>query len=276
MQKFLLPSFEGRENVICVISDTGVKSFLTQSVPFREEATKLGGCKLNTVETDTKHVLFVFNSKDEEVKRYYLGKKLQGKTPKELVEIMDSIAAFEAFNTKIKEWVPCVDIVRDYKKAQQIKYGCGLYTILQHNMWRVEDQEGNIIIPPGKYDFIDGFDKCGLARVKKNRKEDFINPEKSTKDVWGIVNTKGEEVLKLKYSEIWIFYNKKRRTTKVFEKYEIKDGEGIVTDWGCFEYEFDLYKLQLKAIDEEYENDYSIWDALDGEPEAAGNIDYEW
>lgn len=125
MQKTILPTFEGRENVTCVISDTGNKAYLTKSVPLKEEVAKLGGCKLNTIDTDIKHVLFVFNSKDEEVKRYYLGKKLQGKTPKELMEMMDLIVAFESFNPKTKEWVPCVGMLSrkstetDYEKKDE-------------------------------------------------------------------------------------------------------------------------------------------------------------
>ena len=120
MQRIILPTFEGRENVICVTSDKGVKAYLTKDIPFKEEATKLGGCKLNTIETDTKHVLFVFNQEDKEVKRYFLGKKLRGKTPKELVEIMDSIAAFEAFNPKTKEWVPCVGMIN--KRQEEVNH----------------------------------------------------------------------------------------------------------------------------------------------------------
>ena len=54
-------------------------------------------------------------------------------------------------------------------------------------------------------------------------------------------------------------------------------------------YQYRLYSQKLVktgyGIDDEYyesidDNDsscqYSVWDALDGEPEAAGNIDYEW
>ena len=230
---------------------------------------------MRIVDKDTIHVLFVLNNKNEEVKRYYLGKELRGKTPNEIVNLFDSIVTFEAFNSN-REWVPCVGIVKNNKKPQQVKYGYGLYTILQNNKWRVEDQKGNIIIPPGKYDFIDGFDQCGLARVKKDGKKDFVNPENSTEDVWGIVNSKGEEVLELKYSQIWAFYNKNRTTTTVYEGRYIKNEHGEIEDWICIEYIFDLYRLQLKTVEEEWVNDYSIWDALDGEAEAAGNIDYEW
>ena len=154
-----------------------------------------------------------------------------------------------------------------------------MVVILDYNKWRVEDAQGNIIVPPGKYDYIDCFDRCGLARVKKDRKVDFINPDKSTKDMWGIINSKGEEVLEVKYSQIWKFYNKQRRTAKVFEDYTIEDYDGSI-EHNTREYEFNLYTLKLIDIEaqryqEEIESRYSIMDALDGCEEAACNIDAE-
>jgi hypothetical protein len=117
---------------------------------------------------------------------------------------------------------------------------------------------------------------------------DFIDPSKSTKDRWGIIDIDGKEVLPLVYSEIWGFYNKDRRTTKVVELEHKISGDGDPYIIKTI-YEFRLFSQKLVEtgywINDEYfeaidENDlsdqYSIWDALDGEPEAAGNIDYEW
>ena len=87
VKREILPQFQGRNNVRHIISDNGAECFLSQEVCFADETTAKGACKLNTVENETKHVLFLFNSNDEEVGRYYLGKKLQGKTPSELVEM---------------------------------------------------------------------------------------------------------------------------------------------------------------------------------------------
>lgn len=116
MTKELLPYFEGRENVTCYTSDTGTKIYLTQAKPFREEAVRRGGCKLNTLENDTKHILFLFDSQDREVGRFYMGKKLQGKSPKEITELLDIIAVFDSYNIKTKQWVQCVGY---YKKAEE-------------------------------------------------------------------------------------------------------------------------------------------------------------
>ena len=103
--------------------------------------------------------------------------------------------------------------------------------------WGVEDLLGNIIVPYGKYEWIDGFDQ-GLARVRTmgrttNTKnisalfsfsDDSDNVEVTTDGdeilekvleernkrpetfaKWGIINENGEEVLPVEYDEIWKF-----------------------------------------------------------------------
>jgi hypothetical protein len=108
MKTEILNQFQGRSNVRHIIKDNGVESWLTQEISFGDETFVKGACKLNTVENETKHVLFLFNSDDEEVGRYYLCKSLQGKTPSELVELKSDLVFFECFNPESKSWVPCV------------------------------------------------------------------------------------------------------------------------------------------------------------------------
>lgn len=118
--------------------------------------------------------------------------------------------------------------------------------------WGVIDFEGNVVVPFGKYGWIDRFDS-GLARVRtdkhsgrvgnttaigffdkegndisfisgKDKIQEYYdndrkkNPEKYAK--WGIINEEGEEVLPLIYDNIWNFYGKNRYSTTVE-----KDGE---------------------------------------------------
>ena len=108
MTRETLSTFESKNNVSHIISDNGSESWLTSSSTFADETNRLGACKLNTVENEKKHVLFLFNSADAEVGRYYLGKKLQGKSPAELVEEKHALCFFESFNPETKSWVPCV------------------------------------------------------------------------------------------------------------------------------------------------------------------------
>ena len=110
MTRETLNSFENRNNVTKITSDNGSVSYLTQSVSFGDETFAKGACKLNTVENEKKHVLFLFNAADAEVGRYYLGKKLQGQTPAELVEKKHALCFFESFNPETKAWVPCVGL----------------------------------------------------------------------------------------------------------------------------------------------------------------------
>lgn len=110
MKREVLFHFQGKENVTRIVSDNGTESYLSSCRSFGDEAYSLGASKLNTVEKEKKHVLFLFNSEDKEVGRYYLGKKLQGKTPSELVALKDSIAFFETWNPESKSWVPCVGL----------------------------------------------------------------------------------------------------------------------------------------------------------------------
>lgn len=114
-----LSSFENRNNVTKITSDNGSISYLTQSVNFADETYRQGACKLNTVENEKKHVLFLFNDADAEVGRYYLGKKLQGMTPAQLVEKKSVLCFFESFNPNTKEWVPCVGLSNSENLAEK-------------------------------------------------------------------------------------------------------------------------------------------------------------
>ena len=64
--------------------------------------------------------------------------------------------------------------------------------------YAVIDSKGNIIVPFGKYDYIDGYDS-GLARIKAGRASNgLINSD----SLWGIIDENGNENLKLEYANI--------------------------------------------------------------------------
>ena len=109
IKKEVLDSFEGKEKVLHIISKNG-EIWTTLERSFAEECGKNGACKLNTVERENKHVLFLFNAKDEEVGRYYMGKKLQGTTPDQIVKYKSRLFFLESWIPIKKEWVPCVGI----------------------------------------------------------------------------------------------------------------------------------------------------------------------
>ena len=137
---------------------------------------------------------------------------------------------------------------KDYIK--EMNYGSVTVVENRSYQWAVIDNQGNYVVPFGKYGWIDGFDS-GIARVRTNKqlgratfttgiildidtpnpiaiegKENIQSfyendrvkhPEKYAK--WGIINEKGEEVLPVIYDEVWNFYGKKRFSTTV-----VKDG----------------------------------------------------
>ena len=111
MTREILDQFQGKRNVTKYISNNGLVSYLTQSRSFADEASSLGASKLNTIDNENKHVLFLFNKNDEEVGRYYLGKRLQGKTPSEIAGIKKNLVFFDSWNPNTKEWVPCVGVI---------------------------------------------------------------------------------------------------------------------------------------------------------------------
>ena len=65
--------------------------------------------------------------------------------------------------------------------------------------------DGKVIIPKGKYAWIDSFDS-GLSRVSVGDCD---------KKIWGIVDSRGNIVLPLRYSNIWNFYKKNRLETTI-------------------------------------------------------------
>jgi hypothetical protein len=110
MTREQLPEFQGRNNVTKIVADNGSISYLTQSVDFTTEAFTQGATRINTVETEKKHVLFLFNSQLAEVGRYYLGKKLQGLSLDDIIAKKAEMCVFESFNPATQSWVPCVGL----------------------------------------------------------------------------------------------------------------------------------------------------------------------
>lgn len=281
-----LPEYKGMKDVIKQTFCNGKVIYHTMETPFVDLANSLGACKLNYVDNEFGFYLHLFNSSNETVGVYKMTPRLRGFTLQQLADQHKRLFYCKFYNQDRDLWETYVD--GKLIDAVRYKEGCGLTTILKDDKWSVIDRNNNEVVPSGKYDYIDGFDKCGLARVKLNGKTHIFDPEKSTRDRWGIIDTKGNEILPLIYSEIWNFYNKNRKGTKVVELSQGIAGDGEPYTLKTI-YEFRLYSQKLVEtgywIDDEYyetidDNDsssqYSVWDALDGEPEAAGNIDYEW
>lgn len=156
--------------------------------------------------------------------------------------------------------------------------------------YSVIDYQGNIIVPFGKYKYIDGFD-TGLARVIGTTTNGIAD------NGWGIIDEGGNENLKPIYANIWNFYDKSRMFTKVIQtdgkelEFHFRDRElkyrGYQRDK---DNEFKKGMRNYKALQDYRESTYDdfngsyaqdvmgysdqdIYDAFDGDPEAYWNID---
>ena len=167
MTREILDQFQGKRNVTKIISDNGLVSYLTPSRSFADEASSLGASKLNTVEKENKHVLFLFNQNDEEVGRYYIGKRLQGKTPSEIARIKHNLVFFDSWNPNTKEWVPCVGMINKEDSVNIIlKTGFEAY---EKNK-KVQNETGEQI--QKKRNAIDYYSKYGYSKESREREEE--------------------------------------------------------------------------------------------------------
>ena len=98
-----------------------------------------------------------------------------------------------------------------------LSYDNRFATVRDDNLrYGVIDLQERVIIPFGKYKYIDVF--CyGLSRVARQ----LINGN-STKDLWGIVDTSGTEVLPVIYDKVWNFKVKGRVDTLIFKDQIVK------------------------------------------------------
>lgn len=136
--------------------------------------------------------------------------------------------------------------------------------------WCVIDQDGNTIVPFGKYAWIDKFIR-GYARVKSF----YADP---TKELWGIIDTTGRLVIKTRYQEIWRFKEEydsvrvkidglyKNLPFKLLD--EIKRKKELKEENDYF-----YHRSIARYRDDYYSYEDSYLDALDGEIEAYWNID---
>lgn len=152
--------------------------------------------------------------------------------------------------------------------------------------YSVCNRQGEVIVPEGVYDYIDGFTK-GYARVKIAR---ATNGSLLFANKWGIINTKGEVVLPVEYDNIWNFHEGKDWPYTTIEKQGVGQGKfwfangstvkpepvrkssyygDDYSNYGRHYGEFEgTYAQDVMGYDDD-----TINDAFDGEADAYWNID---
>lgn len=131
--------------------------------------------------------------------------------------------------------------------------------------------EGEVIVPFGKYDYIDGFDD-GYARVKVGSN----GASHHEGDKWGIIDENGTEVLNTEYSRIDKFYLKDVKFCQVekngeIEEFHLMDGKlkydgAYIDDIRRLQKEEEDYQsLQAYRESQDYYEDCDMrdsWDAM--------------
>lgn len=160
-----------------------------------------------------------------------------------------------------------------------------LFTVLKTDgNFGVVTSNGEIVVEYGKYDYIDGFDIHGLARVKLT----ITECDNSVKSKFGIINSRGNIVLPIEYDNIWNFYGKDYNSIIVeidgHRKY-ISFNKLLMCKNNSYESMDSINYLETRRNRSynEYEGYYAqdvagysdedIDDAFDGEPDAYWNID---
>lgn len=228
---------------------------------------------------------------------YFLDMKIASYPLYKIVDNMDLLVACE-YSNNLVEWKGyinneelllsiCKNYISFISNERVVTQDC-------FGAWGVLDLSGRTIVPMGKYTKIDGY-KYNLAKVKKidtiinweDKSEEYIN-------IYGIIDRNGNEVVKCEYDTIYKFYDndkwyttlkKNGRRFKFHLGYwkefgDIRDVEWFryLEDRGCLMWKGgNRYGGSHKDLYEENDtsSDYSVWDALEDNPEAAGNIDYE-
>lgn len=155
----------------------------------------------------------------------------------------------------------------------------GLY-VVENKKWEygIITISGEVIVPFGKYDLIEGFDR-GIARVKIGKRS---NGYKNHGNKWGIIDSSGKEVLPVEYDEIWQFQGKgfkniivekdgfQKRipiSSLIGEKHDINKGEEISQRSRYGEYA-GSYAQDVMGYSDDVIND-----VFEGDPDAYWNID---
>lgn len=156
-----------------------------------------------------------------------------------------------------------------------------LRTVYSEKGFAVLNANNDIIVPFGKYGFIDGFEK-GYARVQNKKEYSLITNEYIGDGKWGLINENGKEVVPAIYDDIWNFYGKETWTSvcvlneekRVFNLYYGAFSESKYWNFKPIEVIYNWY-IPEKKPEYDSSSDYSILDAFDGCSDAVGNIDAE-
>lgn len=216
-------------------------------------------------------------------------------SPTDLVKVaVDDIFGFPKSNNQVRCYTSPLYGLMNYKgeivldtmyRWLDLAIGCGNLVTVQNKelKYGVIDLNGNVIVPFGRYDYIDGFDK-GFARVIVRKQ---TNGQIGPNGKWGVIDEQGKEVLPAEYDNIWNFYGKPYDSIVV-----VRNGVSTNISFSSLKPLYNFSQTPTYICDEEddygthygeYEGSYAqdvmgynddvINDAFEGDPDAYWNID---
>lgn len=273
-----LHEYCGKKGVTRVITSECNILYYANYKSFQDELNEVGACAYSYDPTPQKMVL---QDSNKRVLKSYIAAFGFDDSAFNKVE---SIIFYDAYLDLNHKWYR--HFSNNLFRYPSIKVGFGLRTIFDGNKYYVVDKNNNYVISPGKYDYIDGFNKHGYTRVMVKGKPNSLPNDCGYR--CGIVDVFGNIILPIEYTSIQSFYKGCYNEIEVWEGGEDVDGEyqshlynykfGILTKQltpvgSCYYKRYEDYTVETAP---DNSDEYSIWDAFEDNEEAAAAADFEW
>ena len=274
-----IPDYAGMKGVTKIInSECGIMHYANFK-SFIKELYDVGG---SSYRYNNKNGLLEFLDSDKNVLSKYradYGFRINGR---KIEDIKDNLFFFDYYFDMTHKWYRVYS--DNFVSFPTMKLWSDIRTIFDGHNYYVIDNSGNYVIPPGKYDYIDGFWN-GYARVMLKNKN-IESPDDSGYRC-GIVDLYGNIILPIEYTCIESFYHHPKRVISLHE-----GGLDFQKQWTSFlfHYKYDILSKQLEPIGDcmyghyvdyteeipDHNDEYTIWDAFEDSEEAAAAADFEW
>ena len=274
-----LPEYCGKKGVTKVITSECNILYYANYKSFQDELNEVGACTYSY--DSTKKTLELLDSNNSIMKSYIAAFGFDDSA----LSKVESVIFYDAYLDLNHKWYR--HFSNNHLRYPSIKEGFGLRTVFDGNKYYVVDKNNNFVIAPGKYDYIDGFNKHGYTRVMVKGMPNSLPNDCGYR--CGIVDVFGNIILPIEYTSIQSFYKGcKYNEINVWEGGEDVDGE---YQSHLYNYKFGILTKQLTQIgscyNKRYEDftvettpdnsdEYSIWDAFEDNEEAAAAADFEW
>ena len=282
----VIPEFCGMKDVLRIIYENGLVLHKTDSWTLEKERIVYRDLSLQiNCAGYPNNTLLIRDSENNVIGKYIMDKNLRGYTSQFIEIKKNQLVFYSVFNTELREWEQHVT-----EGVNSVLWLDGATIHSYNGIYWITNNAGEYLVPPGIYDYIEGFRWCKYARVRKKTDNYPSKLKNDTSIGWGLLNTEGKEVLTPIYSEVKIY---KEPTKIIVIDKKSEDNHTELKD----KYMFDLSTCRIERIEScvsllipeanracDYD-DYNVYDdypgdtdtllldAVGGEEEALWNID---